>query len=58
MALTLHCDGLCYRHERTWGKDRTEPVAVFIARARPLARPPTSPLSTRLSHPLAAILGW
>ena len=34
----LHCDGLCYRHERTWGKDRTEPVAVFIARARPLAR--------------------
>ncbi len=34
----LHCAGLCFRHERTWGKDRTEPVAAFIARARPLAR--------------------
>jgi len=33
-----HCAGLCFRHERVWGKDRTEPVAVFIARARPLAR--------------------
>ena len=31
--------GLCFRHERCWGKDRTEPVAMFIARARPLARP-------------------
>ena len=34
----LHCAGLCFRHERAWGKDRTEPVAAFIARARPLAR--------------------
>jgi integrase len=34
----LHCCGLCFRHERAWGKDRTEPVAAFIARARPLAR--------------------
>jgi integrase len=34
----LHCAGLCFRHERCWGKDRTEPAAVFIARARPLAR--------------------
>jgi integrase len=34
----LHCSGLCFRHERSWGKDRSEPVGVFIARARPLAR--------------------
>ncbi len=34
----LHCAGLCFRHERAWGKDRTEPVAAFIARARPLSR--------------------
>jgi integrase len=34
----LHCAGLCFRHERSWGKDRTEPVAAFIARVRPLAR--------------------
>ena len=34
----LHCSGLCFRHERLWGKDRREPVAVFIARARPLTR--------------------
>ena len=34
----LHCAGLCFRHERCWGKDRSEPVEVFIARARPLAR--------------------
>jgi integrase len=34
----LHCAGLCFRHERAWGKDRTEPVAAFIARARPLTR--------------------
>ncbi len=34
----LHCAGLCFRHERCWGKDRTEPVGVFIARARPLPR--------------------
>ena len=33
----LHCAGLCFRHERAWGKDRTEPAAAFIARARPLA---------------------
>ncbi len=34
----LHCAGVCFRHERCWGKDRSEPVAVFIARARPLPR--------------------
>jgi integrase len=34
----LHCSGLCFRHERSWGKNRTEPVAAFIARARPLQR--------------------
>ncbi len=34
----LHCAGLCFRHERCWGKDRSEPVEVFIARARPLPR--------------------
>ena len=34
----LHCAGLCFRHERCWGKDRSEPVPVFIARARPLPR--------------------
>jgi integrase len=34
----LHCAGLCFRHERCWGKDRSEPAAVFIARARPLPR--------------------
>ena len=34
----LHCAGLCYRHERAWGQDRTEPVAAFTERARPLAR--------------------
>ena len=34
----LHCAGLCFRHERAWGKDRTEPVTAFTARARPLAR--------------------
>jgi len=34
----LHCAGLCFRHERCWGKDRSEPVAMFTARARPLPR--------------------
>ena len=34
----LHCAGLCFRHERAWGKDRTEPVTAFTARARPLTR--------------------
>jgi integrase len=34
----LHCRGLCFRHERFWGQDRNEPVAAFIARARPLTR--------------------
>jgi integrase len=33
-----HCRGLCFRHERCWGKDRTEPIAVFIARAGALTR--------------------
>ncbi len=36
----LHCSGLCFRHERSWGKDRSEPVGAFIARARPLQRAP------------------
>lgn len=30
------CCGLCFRHERAWR--RTEPLAAFVARARPLAR--------------------
>jgi integrase len=34
----LHCARLCFRHERTWNKTRSEPVAAFIARARPLPR--------------------
>jgi integrase/BMFP domain-containing protein YqiC len=34
----LHCRGLCFRHERAWQKDRSEPVAAFIARTQPLAR--------------------
>jgi integrase len=34
----LHCDGLCFRHERAWRKDTSEPITVFIARARPLTR--------------------
>ena len=34
----LHCAGLCFRHERSWGKNRSEPVQAFIARASPLAR--------------------
>jgi hypothetical protein len=34
----LHCNGLCFRHERLWGKNRSESVTAFIARARPLAR--------------------
>jgi hypothetical protein len=34
----LHCAGLCFRHERAWGRDRTEPVAAFIVRACPLTR--------------------
>ena len=33
-----HSCGLCFRHERCWGKDRTEPIAVFIARAGALTR--------------------
>jgi hypothetical protein len=32
----LHCRGLCFRHERSWRKDTTEPLEAFIARARPL----------------------
>ena len=34
----LHCADPCFRHERAWGKDRNEPVAVFITRASPLTR--------------------
>jgi integrase len=34
----VHCDGLCFRHERSWRKDTSEPITSFIARARPLAR--------------------
>lgn len=33
-----HCDGLCFRHERSWRKDTSEPIAAFITRARPLTR--------------------
>jgi integrase len=29
---------LCFRHERRWNKNRGEPLAVFITRARPLTR--------------------
>ena len=37
----LHCNGLCFRHERIWRKKGTsEPAEVFIARARPLTRAP------------------
>ena len=32
--------GLCFRHERSWGKNRSEPVGAFIARTRPLQRAP------------------
>jgi len=34
----LHSRGLCFRHERSWRKHKTEPVEAFTARARPLAR--------------------
>ncbi|MGF6885985.1 integrase [Nocardia sp. GAS34] len=34
----LHCSGLCFRHERSWGKNRREPLEAFIARAQPLTR--------------------
>ena len=34
----LHCNGLCFRHERCWRKDASEPAEAFIARARPLSR--------------------
>jgi len=34
----LHSNGLCFRHERSWRKQRAEPVDAFAARARPLAR--------------------
>ena len=34
----VHCDGLCFRHERSWRKDTSEPIAVFTARSRPLTR--------------------
>ncbi len=44
ICLVLGCEsellsrGLCVRHERSWRKDKAEPVEAFIARARPLAR--------------------
>lgn len=34
----LLCRGLCFRHERSWRKDTTEPLEAFTGRARPLAR--------------------
>jgi integrase len=34
----LHCNGLCFRHERCWRKDTGEPAEAFTARARPLSR--------------------
>ena len=36
----LHSSGLCFRHARRWNTDRSEPLAVFIARAHPLTRAP------------------
>ena len=36
----LHSGGLCFRHERRWNTDRSEPLAAFIARSRPLAAAP------------------
>ena len=36
----LHSSGLCFRHERRWNKDRTEPLPAFIARSHPLIRGP------------------
>jgi len=36
----LHSSGLCFRHERRWNKDRSEPLAMFIARSHPLVRGP------------------
>lgn len=32
----VQCDGLCLRHEKAWRKDTSEPIAAFLARARPL----------------------
>jgi integrase len=34
----LFCNGLCFRHERSWRHDTSEPAEMFIARARPLTR--------------------
>jgi integrase len=34
----LHSKGLCFRHERSWRKDKTEPAEAFIVRSRPLSR--------------------
>jgi integrase len=34
----LLCRGLCFRHERSWRKVKSEPLEDFVARARPLPR--------------------
>jgi integrase len=34
----LHCNGLCFRHERSWRKNTGETVEAFTGRARPLPR--------------------
>ena len=34
----LLCNGLCFRHQRSWRHDTSEPLEAFIARARPLSR--------------------
>ena len=34
----LLCSGLCFRHERSWRHDTSEPLEAFMTRARPLSR--------------------
>ncbi|HLX51605.1 MAG TPA: tyrosine-type recombinase/integrase [Streptosporangiaceae bacterium] len=34
----LLCSGLCFRHERSWRHDTSEPLETFMTRARPLSR--------------------
>lgn len=34
----LLCRGLCARHDRAWRKAKSEPIELFLARARPLPR--------------------
>lgn len=37
-ASELHSRGMCFRHERAWRRAKTEPIEVFLARTRALAR--------------------